>query len=75
MKTAVSIPDDVFERAEELARRRRVSRSELYATALRALLDEDEAVTARLNAVHEQSSNTDPFIHEAARRTFAKSDW
>ena len=35
MKTAVSIPDDVFKEAEALARRRKVSRSRLYADALR----------------------------------------
>ena len=36
MKTAVSIPDDVFEQADRLAGELRVSRSELYATALRS---------------------------------------
>ena len=35
VKTAVSIPDDVFEAAERLATERNVSRSELYAAALR----------------------------------------
>ena len=35
MKTAVSIPDDVFERAERLAKRARHSRSEVFSRALR----------------------------------------
>ena len=35
MKTAVSIPDDVFEEAEPLARRTRKSRSQLFCEALR----------------------------------------
>jgi metal-responsive CopG/Arc/MetJ family transcriptional regulator len=35
MKTAVSIPDDLFEQAEELARRSKKSRSQLFADALR----------------------------------------
>jgi metal-responsive CopG/Arc/MetJ family transcriptional regulator len=34
MKTAVSIPDEVFEKAEHLARRAKRSRSELFSAAL-----------------------------------------
>lgn len=34
MKTAISIPDDLFEKAEELAERLEVSRSQLYARAI-----------------------------------------
>lgn len=39
MKTSVSIPDDVFRRAERLAKRRKVSRSQLYTAALIRLLE------------------------------------
>jgi metal-responsive CopG/Arc/MetJ family transcriptional regulator len=35
MKTAISIPDDVFAEAERLARRLKKSRSELYSRAIR----------------------------------------
>jgi predicted transcriptional regulator len=35
MKTAVSVPDDIFERVERLARGARKSRSEVYSAALR----------------------------------------
>ena len=34
MKTAISLPDDVFESADELAEQMGVSRSRLYATAV-----------------------------------------
>ena len=34
MKTAVSIPDDIFEKAEDLARRMKKSRSKLFSNAL-----------------------------------------
>jgi metal-responsive CopG/Arc/MetJ family transcriptional regulator len=34
MKTAVSIPDDLFNKAEDLAKRLEVSRSQLYARAI-----------------------------------------
>lgn len=48
MKTAVSIPDPLFEKADELAHRLRISRSELYANALRAFVEEhDEAAKRR----------------------------
>lgn len=34
MKIAISIPDDLFEKAEELAEKLEVSRSQLYAQAI-----------------------------------------
>ena len=54
MKTAISIPDPVFQSAEELAARLGISRSELYCRALRELLDREDrsAITAQLDAVH-----------------------
>jgi hypothetical protein len=56
MKTAVSIPDGVFDAADRLAARLGVSRSELYTCALRSLLEResDDAVTARLDDVYAQ---------------------
>ena len=47
MKTAISIPDPLFESAEALARRLRLSRSQLYAEALRALVEQHEEARAR----------------------------
>jgi hypothetical protein len=63
VKTAVSIPDPIFEAAGRLARRRRISRSELYAEALARLLEADEScgITERLDDVYgERSSDLDP---------------
>jgi hypothetical protein len=74
MKTAVSIPDDVFEAAEDLARRMNTSRSQLYASALRALLASDADVTERLNRVYSGEA-ADVTITAAGRRTLASSDW
>jgi metal-responsive CopG/Arc/MetJ family transcriptional regulator len=74
MKTAVSIPDDVFEAAEELARRMNASRSQLYATALRALLANDSEVTERLNRIY-TNEPADPAIISVGRRVLASSDW
>lgn len=59
MKTAISIPDPIFREGEKLAARRRVSRSELYVTALEEYLDRqrDDTVTAVLNEVYGHTSS------------------
>jgi len=67
VKTAVSIPDPIFEAADRLARRRRISRSELYAEALAKLLDSDESteITERLDDVYsERPSELDTGLAE-----------
>lgn len=54
MKTAVSIPDRVFESAEKLAARLGVSRSQLYAKALAILVEKhrEDLITSRLNEIY-----------------------
>lgn len=54
MKTAISLPDDLFDSAEALSQRLGVSRSQLFATALAAFIAQHDraAMTARLNAVY-----------------------
>ena len=78
MKAAVSIPDEVFEQGERLARRLRVSRSHLYAQALAGfvLQHDDDAVTASMNRVVEQAgSGVDAFTRRAARRALQRVEW
>ncbi len=78
MKTAVSVPDDVFERAERLARRERRSRSDVYSTALREYVarhDPDDVVEALDRAVAAVGEELDPFVTAAGRRVLAASDW
>jgi metal-responsive CopG/Arc/MetJ family transcriptional regulator len=75
VKVAVSIPDAVFEAAEDLAARRRCSRSSLYAQALERLLAEADAdeVTARLDVVYEdEPSGLDPAMRGAQARALAE---
>lgn len=77
MKTAVSIPDPLFEAADELARRLGISRSELYARALQHELasESDESVSARLDAVYGDIDSTiDPHLAAAQRRA-VHADW
>ena len=56
MKIAISVPDEIFEAGEHLAKQLGLSRSQLYADALSAYLSERgaAAVTAKLNAVYAQ---------------------
>lgn len=74
MKTAVSIPDDVFEQAERMAHDLNISRSELYARALRALVHHDQSVTDRLNRVHDAVA-PDPAVEAASRRLLLDAEW
>ena len=63
MKTTVSVPDDVFAAAEGLAARLRMSRSELYAAAIREYLTghRHDGVTEQLDAIYaSEPSALDP---------------
>lgn len=79
MKTAVSIPDDVFEKVERLARRTRRSRSEVFSAALREYVarhSPDEITDAINAAVDELGGDTsDPFVAEASRQVLEKTEW
>jgi metal-responsive CopG/Arc/MetJ family transcriptional regulator len=78
MKTAVSIPDEVFKGAERLARLSKESRSQLVSDALKEYVARHapEEVTDAMNQVcsHLQDSK-DPFLSTAARRVLERSEW
>jgi metal-responsive CopG/Arc/MetJ family transcriptional regulator len=78
VKTAVSIPDPVFTAAEELAARLGVSRSELYARALREFVGAnlDRRVTERLDEVYaELGSELDPALARLQSASLAEDEW
>lgn len=78
MKTAVSIPDNVFEDAERLARRLQTSRSRLYARAVAEFIarHDDDHVTSTMNqAVGEVGETADAFTREAARCSLQRVEW
>ncbi|HSN55526.1 MAG TPA: hypothetical protein VLT32_12685 [Candidatus Sulfomarinibacteraceae bacterium] len=78
MKTAISIPDEVFDAAEKLAARLGMSRSQLYATALRQYLEahRSRGVTARLDAVYnDNDSSLDLRVAEAQTASLGEEDW
>jgi metal-responsive CopG/Arc/MetJ family transcriptional regulator len=78
MKTAISINEELFEAAEKFARERGMSRSELYATALRHYLEESrgERITERLDEVYgAKPEDLDPAIARLQARSLPKDDW
>ncbi len=78
MKTAVSIPDDVFEQAETLAHREKRSRSEVYARALSEYVARHapDRITEAMNRVlDEVDESGDRFASRAARRTLERTEW
>lgn len=78
MKTAVSIPDGVFEEAERLARRLQTSRSQLYARALSEFVarHDDDRVTEALNrVVDEVGTDIDEFTQKAAQQRLRRVEW
>lgn len=78
MKTAVSIPDDVFEAAQRLALRTRKSRSRIFSDALKEYVARHAAdhVTEAMDRVcAELGVEEDRFAAIASRRVLKRSDW
>lgn len=78
MKVALSIPDELFESAETVGKRLRISRSRLYATALADFLAKHRGrkVTERLNAVYANAdSRLEPGVKRLQRRSLERDAW
>jgi metal-responsive CopG/Arc/MetJ family transcriptional regulator len=78
MKTAISIPDDLFEGAERLARRTRRSRSRVFSDALREYLARhapDRVTESMDRAILEIGEGKDEFVSSVARRTLERTEW
>ncbi len=78
MKTAISIPDDVYSGAERLARKLRKSRSQLYAEAVAEYLarHDPDAITEAMDRVCEEvGAQGDPAVSAAARRILEHTEW
>ena len=79
MKTAISIPDDVFSEAEQLARELKQSRSQLYSRAVREYVarHSSDKVTAALDAVYAGDNDESEleFLRVITRQTFEDSEW
>lgn len=78
MKTAISIPNELFDVAERLARRSRKSRSRLFSDALREYVARrsPEKITEDMDqALAQIGESNDPFVAAASRRRLERSEW
>ena len=77
MKTAVSIPDEVFAEAERLRRRMDTSRSELYSRALREFVARHgpDHVTEALDQIHGEFEADASLAKAAAEQTLKRTGW
>jgi predicted transcriptional regulator len=78
MKTAISVPDEVFEEAERLAAALRTSRSQLYSRAMQEFVARHapDHLTEAMNRVIDQvGDQTDEFSRRAARQALERVEW
>ena len=78
MKTAISIPNDVFEAAEKVARRLGMSRSQLYTNAVSEFLRRhfSDDVTEKLNRIYDEgSSELDPIARALQHASLGRDEW
>ena len=80
MKTAISIPDPIFEAAEILARRLGISRSQLYSQAVDSLVEKYRysGVTEQLDAVYKvnpELGRLEQTIGELQSRSISEQEW
>ena len=78
MKTAISLPDDLFEAADALARKQGLTRSRLFATAVADYVARHRSsrVTERLNEVYSTEDNSLDEAWQAEQdRMLRRSEW
>jgi metal-responsive CopG/Arc/MetJ family transcriptional regulator len=78
MKTAISVPDEVFRRVDRFARARRLSRSAIFAAAADEYVQKHcgDDVTKRLNAIYaREDSGMDPVLANLQWASLGKEAW
>jgi metal-responsive CopG/Arc/MetJ family transcriptional regulator len=78
MKTAISLPDGLFQAAERAARRLGISRSEFYQRALASFLERqrDALLTDALNEVYRtEAPAVDPILDRMQRASLPRESW
>lgn len=78
MKTAISVPDDIFELSQKLAKKLKVSRSKIFAMGVKKLAEEydDDEITKQLNEFYENEPvELDPVIMKMASMSLPKEEW
>ena len=78
MKTAVSIPKEIYEAADRFAKAQKISRSQLYTDALRYYVyrHDPDAITEALNRLADAADTSlDPALRRASRRNAKADPW
>lgn len=78
MRTAVSLPDSLFEAADEFAKRLGMTRSELYTIAIEEYLKahRDERITEALNRIYaEEPTGLDPVLAAIQAASLPRDEW
>jgi len=77
MKTAISIPDDVFIFAEQFAKRQHLSRSELYTQAVSEYVEEHKTMKVRekLDEVYSTESSKPDLTLAQLQSNAIKEKW
>jgi metal-responsive CopG/Arc/MetJ family transcriptional regulator len=79
MKTAISVPDETFERATRRAEQLGISRSEFFSTAAKRYLEDldRESLTARIDeALGLVGDDRDTIVAtDVGRSRLAQADW
>ena len=78
MKTAISVPDAIFSRAELFARRRKMTRSALFTVAVDEYVQQHhtEDVTRKLNEIYaKENSAPDPVLERLQAISIPKEEW
>jgi metal-responsive CopG/Arc/MetJ family transcriptional regulator len=78
MKTAISVPDEIFARVNQFARRHRMSRSAVFTVAADEYVQHHRGddVTQKLNAVYGvEDSSLDPVLGRLQMASIPKEIW
>ena len=78
MKTAISIPDGVFEEVEEFAKSSQMSRSQLFTVAVSEYINRhapDRVTTSMNEALKKIDESGDEFAAQAANKILQDSEW
>ena len=78
MKTAISIPDQIFSQADRFARLRKMTRSALFTIAVDEYIQHhrQDDVTDKLNEIYAKTdSSLDPVLNNLQILSLPKEDW
>jgi metal-responsive CopG/Arc/MetJ family transcriptional regulator len=78
MKTAISLPDSVYEEADSLAAKLHVSRSQLYVMALERFIREHQSqnLTAQIDAyIDAHGQSADPVFLNGSLAAMRAVEW